>query len=1736
MNSSLRASSTGRTPRRGSRLAGAGRRALALVGTVAVLLSGFVGGLPAATAAGSGVLTVGITPVDYATGDPQSTAGTGQHGDRVAYRVTFTCAVAACENTTVQLAPSQPDPNGLAAQNPFAAARETLLKYETWTPPTTGGTISGTDATGKLVSLGTLAPGSGGTFLVVYNWTDTGTANVIWAAQYYPDGFDIANSATISSPTAVEDRVATAPTVEWQNTLPSPAIATNLTNGASVGPNVNVTYQIGMGSGALIPAGSGRIAGFARLQAAGGWYVSEKLPAEAVFVSASDGGFYDAATHSIIWNRGYDATGTYTGPVADAGGGFGSASFAQWSQQRGYNHRTVVVSFPAANFAEADETGCNFEKSVTFSESVDVTYLDSAATEKSATNSKSIVVACWDPFGRGGAAKDTTNDGGNASNRGVYVPPSVTGMTCPSSGTDDWGRACTPGQPLAAFSPNVKYWEVYGYNRGNVPGVVTIVDSDLDKPGMPVNSIQMSPSATVDYQYQCGTSAPVSATFTGATVTLTTTQQANGCRIISAEVTSGTLAAGNIRPTDNGTGTPQRVRFVYAVAPGTAVTGVSVTNTANVTVSYPAYPELDDVVVAPVSRTATLVAQPKVTTVPAIAASIPASPAVQGGGQAVPGSSVTFSVGGATNNIPLDSAFVPQYVFIAPVGWSVVEGSAAFSGTVPAGAIVSYRTVTIGGVDRQAVVATWPAGTDFGRNVVLPAMTVVAKPTFAVAAGTSSVFDSWLGDSAHSWDNTQATRTGAIQDTADVDGDGTTTEWFSRTTGSVLVSSADGMTILKEICLPDESEADGCDWISDPGNAVPVSTVADDIRYRVTVQNTGNTNLTGVVGYDILPYVGDTGTTDSSAATPRGSEFEQTLISVSDVSSNVTLAYSASTQPARPQVYSGGGTTNDWSASAAGKKAIRMTVSGSLAPGATATFQYLAEVGAGATADAVACNSVAVASTQIGVLEPPAVCAVATEADLTADGPATVAAQLGRPVVLPFEFALAAGSATAPAEVTISIPVGVEVPSLDIDGWDCSSTSAVPVQGPADVICAPDAATLALGAPALGLPLPVILSEDGIEVTALVAGPLHDPQSGNNSHTIAIPTAAAAASGELAVTKSDGIPALVVGQLATYTITVENPLELEALTDVEVVDELPAGLEFVSATAGGVLSDGAVEWVIPTIAAGGSASVSVTVRLGATELDEITNTATASAADPAFEEETFSGEASDTDLIDRIAIEKSAVVASSPDSEPRPGDVVTYTFVVSNEGGGELTGVEISDLLPGLSGITVQSWPGDVGVLPAGASITATATYVLTVADTDRGTLDNTATATAASSGGSSVTDESSVELLFAAEPSLTIVKSASPGTLVAGQEVTYSFVVTNTGNVTVNDVVITETEFTGTGELSPLTCASDPAVLVPDAQLICQATYVITQDDVDAASLSNTATASAITPLGPVPADPSDVQLPFDQAPGVSLVKSANVETFDAVGDLIDYRFRVTNTGNVSIDAVAIAEDSFSGAGTAPEVTCPAGALLPGQFVDCTALSYAVVQADLDAGSVSNSATATATAPGDESLESDPSSVTVDFDGVEGLLLEKTGTPVDANGDGIITAGDRILWSFTATNTGVTTLVDLEVLDPTAGEVTCEATTLAPGESVDCAAAEHVITSTEAASGRVSNTAMATATGAGGVVVASEAATAVVAAKPQPLAFTGFDLAPSLLAAAAALGLMALGFVALRRRRTQQE
>lgn len=129
-----------------------------------------------------------------------------------------------------------------------------------------------------------------------------------------------------------------------------------------------------------------------------------------------------------------------------------------------------------------------------------------------------------------------------------------------------------------------------------------------------------------------------------------------------------------------------------------------------------------------------------------------------------------------------------------------------------------------------------------------------------------------------------------------------------------------------------------------------------------------------------------------------------------------------------------------------------------------------------------------------------------------------------------------------------------------------------------------------------------------------------------------------------------------------------------------------------------------------------------------------------------------------------------------------------------------------------------------------------------------------------------------------ASAPAITLVKTVDKTTLVAGETATYTFVAKNTGNVTLTSVVITETQFSGTGTMSALsyTWPGLPGVLLPGQSVTATATYVVTQPDVTTGLLTNTAKVTGNPPLGlPVTAtDDAQVTAP----PAWKIKKSATV------------------------------------------------------------------------------------------------------------------------------------------------------------------------------------------------------------------------------------------------------------------
>jgi len=207
-----------------------------------------------------------------------------------------------------------------------------------------------------------------------------------------------------------------------------------------------------------------------------------------------------------------------------------------------------------------------------------------------------------------------------------------------------------------------------------------------------------------------------------------------------------------------------------------------------------------------------------------------------------------------------------------------------------------------------------------------------------------------------------------------------------------------------------------------------------------------------------------------------------------------------------------------------------------------------------------------------------------------------------------------------------------------------------------------------------------------------------------------------------------------------------------------------------------------------------------------------------------------------------LSLAKSASVSSYAQA----GTAITYTYQVINTGSTTLNNVTVTDPMAGLSAITC---PGGnpIPSLAPGHSVTCTATYTTTQADVDAGSISNTGTATAQGAAGP-ITATSSVTIPAAKGPSIGIVKTASVSDFsAAGQSITYTYVVTNTGNQTLDDIVVSD------GSLTVTCPGGNPiASLAPGASVTCTATYTTTATDVENGSITNVATAATDSPVPP--------------------------------------------------------------------------------------------------------------------------------------------------------------------------------------------------------------------------------------------------------------------------------------------
>ena len=302
------------------------------------------------------------------------------------------------------------------------------------------------------------------------------------------------------------------------------------------------------------------------------------------------------------------------------------------------------------------------------------------------------------------------------------------------------------------------------------------------------------------------------------------------------------------------------------------------------------------------------------------------------------------------------------------------------------------------------------------------------------------------------------------------------------------------------------------------------------------------------------------------------------------------------------------------------------------------------------------------------------------------------------------------------------------------------------------------------------------------------------------------------------------------------------------------------------------------------------------------------------------------------------------------------GDTITYTFTVTNTGTESVSNITITDGL----GLLTQA-PISLTVLAPGATDTVTATYSITQYDLDQAVVTNFASAIGftlqndmafdfSDDGVLENGDDNPTTIILTEIPmlSVTVIGNAN-GAQHAGDPAVVQYQVTNTGNVPLTNVSITD----ATLMLNiPIT-----ALLYPGSVFVMSVQITTTQNEFDQGQILSSPMAMGFTQSNnTVTNSGAPLTIPLTQLPDLTLFDTGVLNANGQVGDTNTFTFTVINTGNVTIENVLINE-ALTGtvAAVVPSV------LAPGQIATYAA-TYTITQQNIDNCLVTSSASVSGT------------------------------------------------------------------------------------------------------------------------------------------------------------------------------
>lgn len=412
------------------------------------------------------------------------------------------------------------------------------------------------------------------------------------------------------------------------------------------------------------------------------------------------------------------------------------------------------------------------------------------------------------------------------------------------------------------------------------------------------------------------------------------------------------------------------------------------------------------------------------------------------------------------------------------------------------------------------------------------------------------------------------------------------------------------------------------------------------------------------------------------------------------------------------------------------------------------------------------------------------------------------------------------------------------------------------------------------------------------------------------------------------------------GDIITYTLMLNNAGNVAA-NNVVLTDAIPAGTTFVPGSVTGATGTPPTLNLLAPIPAGGNATVTFQVQVGATipspnPLQNSASVAYTYTVDPAVPNGANGARNSNT-VSTQV---NGAIVATTKAADlayAAPGDIITYTLTLVNTGNADANNTVLTDVIPAGTTFVPGSLTGATGTPPtltltgpvaAGGSSTVTFQVQVGPSLPVPNPLENSANAAftytvdPANPDGTNGTSQSNIADTQVNGAIITTNKTVDKAYAKPGDVLTYTIALTNSGNAPANNVVITDSipagttfvagSVTGATGTPPTLTLTNPVTAGGGATVTFQVQVGNTIPDPN--PLPNTATADftyttdPAEPNGRTGSSPSNTVNTQINSAIVTAAKTAD-PAFANVGDTVTYTITLLNTGNVAANNVVLTD-----------------------------------------------------------------------------------------------------------------------------------------------------------------------------------------------------------------------------------